>query len=89
MKTMQLPGVADYDSHMEMHTSTVNIVISLAREYQKYISEPTWAHDLLDHGKDRKIASKHKCTKREYHTQDIKYVPHTSVKMSCATTQLP
>ena len=59
-----------------MHTD-----ISLAREFQKNISEPTQAHGLLDHGKDRKRANKEKWTERKYHFQDIKYVSHTSVTM--------
>ena len=31
MKTVQVPGTAAYDSHMEMNTSTVKIDIILAR----------------------------------------------------------
>ena len=41
----------------------------------------------MDHIKDRKCESKRKCTDIEYHVQDIKYVSHISVKMSCITTQ--
>ena len=37
--TVQLTGAAYHYSHMEIHTSTVNTEISLAREFQKYISE--------------------------------------------------
>ena len=73
---MQLIGAAYYDSQMEIHTSTANIDVSLARESQKYISDPTWSHDLLDNGKDRKCASKQKCTEIEYCVQYSKDVPH-------------
>ena len=66
-----------------------NTDICLSRGFQKHISDPTRAHGLLDHGKDRKCADKRKWTDREYHVQYRKYVPHTSVKMSCATTQFP
>ena len=52
MKTVQLPGTADYGSQMEMHTSTAYTVISLAREFQKHLSDPTLAHGLLDHVKN-------------------------------------
>ena len=39
--TVQLTGVADYNSQMAMHTSTANIDISLEREFQKHISDIT------------------------------------------------
>ena len=74
---------------MEIHTSTVNTDISLSREFQRYISDPTRANGLLDHGKDPKCDSKRKWTEPEYHVQYSKYVPHTSVKILCATTQSP
>ena len=69
MRTVKLPGAEDYDSHMEMHTSTTNTDISLARESQKHISDPTRAHDLLDHGNDRNFSSNGKWTECEYHSQ--------------------
>ena len=50
MPTVRLRGAADYDSQ----TSTANTDISLAREFQKHISDPTRAHILLNHGKDIK-----------------------------------
>ena len=58
MTTVQLPGVAAYDSQMVMHTSTTNTYISLAWKFKKNLSDPTRAHGLLDHGKDRKHSSK-------------------------------
>ena len=69
MITVKLPGAGAYDSHMEMYTSTVNTDISLAKKFQKHISEPTREHDLLDHGKDRKHSSKCKWTECEYYSQ--------------------
>ena len=59
MKTVQLPDAADYDSHMEIYTSTANTDIGLARELQK-LSYPTQAHGLLDNGNNIKHASKRK-----------------------------
>ena len=50
--TVQLHVSAYYDSQMVMNTSTTNTDISLAREFQKHLSEPTRSHGLLDHGKD-------------------------------------
>ena len=57
MTTVHLPGVEDYDSQIEIHNSTANKDISLARELKKHISDPTRAHVLLDHNKDRKHTS--------------------------------
>ena len=74
---------------MSIHTSTANTGISLAREFQKHISDPKQAHGLFDHCKDRKCASKWKWTDHEYRLQKIKEVPYISVIMSCATTQFP
>ena len=53
----------------------------------KNILDPTWAHRFLYHGKERKHYSKRKWTDRGYRVQDRKDVPHTSVKILCATTQ--
>ena len=36
MDTMKLYGASAYDSHMAMHTSTVNTDISLAREFKNF-----------------------------------------------------
>ena len=60
MKNVQLPGAEAYESQMEIHTSTANTEISLARKFQKHLSDPTQAHGLLYHGKGRKFASKRK-----------------------------
>ena len=51
-------------------------------------SDPTPAHGLLDHVKDRKASIKWKWNERDYNSQERKYVPPTSVKISCDTTQL-
>ena len=67
--TVQLPGAETYESQMVIHTSTSRTDTSLARELQKHLSNPTRSHDLLDHGKDRKRASKRKWNDREYHVQ--------------------
>ena len=58
--TVKLPGAEDYDSHMAMHTSTAKTDTSLAREFQKNISYPTWVHGLLNHGKYIKRGIKQK-----------------------------
>ena len=74
--TVKLPGALDYESHMVIHTSTTNKCISLAKEFQKHLSDPTKAHGLLDHCKDIKCDSKRKCNDWQYHVQEIKYVSH-------------
>ena len=89
MKTVQLPSAPAYYSQIVIHTSTSNTDISLARKFQKHPSDPTCTHGLLDHSKDRKLASKQKWNEREYLVQDRKYVSHILVKMSCTTTQFP
>ena len=89
MTNVKLPSAAADDLHMVIHTSTRNKDIRLAREFQKYISEPTRAHGLLDHDKDRKCYSKQKWAECAYHFQGIKDVSYISVNMSCATTEFP
>ena len=63
--------------------------ISLAREFQKHLSEPTHAHVLIDHGKDSKRSSKLKWTEREYHVQDRTYVQHQLVKIFICFNAVP
>ena len=89
MKNVQLPGASSYDSEMAMHTSTSNIDISLSRGFQKHLSDPTLAHGLLDHGKDRFFFSKRNWNERDYHFRVIKDISYISVKMLCATTHFP
>ena len=40
MENVQLPGAYGYDTQIKMHTSTQKYNISLAREFQKHLSEP-------------------------------------------------
>ena len=54
MTNKRLPGAAAYDSQMAMNTSTENIDISLASEFQKHLSYPAHTNVVIDHGKDRK-----------------------------------
>ena len=89
MTDLQLPGGATYDSQREMHTSTLNMDISLAREFQKRLSDPTPAYGLMDHVKYRKRSSKLNWTDLEYRVMYSKDVPHTSVKNPCAKNRFP
>ena len=47
VKTVQLPGTATNDSQMFIHAAMNNTDISLARVFQKHLSDPTHSHGLL------------------------------------------
>ena len=47
-----------------------NTDISLARVFQKRLSDPTRTYGFIDNGKDRKRASKREWMEREYHVQE-------------------
>ena len=81
MTTMQLPGTSTNDSQIVIHATTSNAETNVARVFQNNnISDPTLAHELIDHGKDRKQSSNSKWMEREYHVQVNKYVQHKSVQ---------
>ena len=86
---VQLPGSAAYDTHMYIHTSTVNKYISLEKGFQKNLSDPSRKNVVLDKGKYVKRASQRKWTECDYHVQDSKDMSHTSVKFLCATILSP
>ena len=48
------------NSQMIMNTSMIITDISIARVFQKYITDSTRSHGLIDHGKYRTRASKRK-----------------------------
>ena len=56
------PNTLKNNSQMVMHTSTENSDISLAKASEKLILDPSCAHGLINHGKERKRASKRKLT---------------------------
>ena len=57
IKTVQIPGAPVYDTHMEMHTSTVNKYISLAREFHKKRLNPSHKTGVMYQGNYRKQVS--------------------------------
>ena len=77
MKTVQLTGEATNYSQIVIHTSMSNIYISLAREFQKHLSDPTRAHGFIFNGKYRKRDSNDKWTEHEYHVQ-YRYMYNTN-----------
>ena len=54
MANVQLPGAVTKDSQMVMHTEMSNTDISLEGVFQKHLSDPTYAHGLIYHVKDRR-----------------------------------
>ena len=54
MANGKLLGVAGYDTHMEMNTSTPKYDISIAREPQKHISGPSRENGVIYQVKYRK-----------------------------------
>ena len=48
---VQLPDAEEYDTQMVINTSTVNTDISLAREFQKNIFDPSRKNGVMDQGK--------------------------------------
>ena len=74
MTKLKLPGTAEYDSNIAMYTSTLNIDIIIARQFQKIISDSTYKNGVIDKVNDKKLPSKLKWTYIEYHVQDIKDV---------------
>ena len=70
-----------------MHSCTQKKDVSLAKEFQKNLSNYDREHVVIDQGKDRKIASKRKWTDREYHVQDNGDAAQKDVKMYCDTNQ--
>ena len=70
-----------------MHYFTQNNDVSLAKQFQKYLSKEHLKHGVIDQVKYRKRASKIKWTDIEYHVQDGADVAHKNVKIYCNTNQ--
>ena len=89
MCNVQLPVSKKIYSNILMHYCTQNNDVSLAKEFQKYISKEHHKHGVIDQVKYRKRASKIKWTDIEYHVQDNSDVAHKYMKMYCDTNQFP
>ena len=88
MITLLLPCKATHEKHMSMNTSTVKKYIIIAREFQKHPLDRSHKNGVMDQGNDQKWNSKQNQTECDYHFQYIKDVSHTTVNISCSTTQL-
>ena len=70
MTLVQLNGASGYYKQMAIHISTVNKDISLARELQKHLLEPSRKNVVIVQGKYRKRAIQLKWDVSEYYVQD-------------------
>ena len=89
MSNVQLPVSKIFDSQIMMHSCTHKNGVSLAKQFQKNISDEYRKHEVIYQGKYIKRASKRKCTGIEYRVQDNSDVAHKDVKMYCDTNQFP
>ena len=67
MSTVKLRRSKIFEKKIRMHSCTQKKDVSLAKEFQKHISNDDPKHGFIDQGKDIKRASKIKWTYREYH----------------------
>ena len=51
MTKVQLPGSKGYEKQMEMHTNTQKEDISIARDFQKHLSNTARKNGVIDQGK--------------------------------------
>ena len=63
--------------------------VSLAKEFQKYLSKDDRKNGFTDQVIYREISSKRKWTDREHHVQDNANVAQKYLKIYCDTNQLP
>ena len=54
MLTMELTGAKRYEKNMVIHTGTCTSDVSLAREFQKHLSNAARNHGVIDQGKYKK-----------------------------------
>ena len=64
MSTVQLTLSKTFDSQIIMHSCTHKKDVSLAKEFQKYLSKEHHKHRVIDQVKYRERSSKIKCTDR-------------------------
>ena len=71
-----------------MHTGTQKYDVSLAKEFQEYLTKNHQKYGVIDQGKYTKIMER-KWTDIQYHVKDNTYSKHKDVEMYCNTNQLP
>ena len=58
MSTVKLNGSNRFDSHMQMHTCTQKYDVSLAKEFQHYLTKEHRKNGVFDQGKNKKYSLK-------------------------------
>ena len=84
MSTVKLPGSKIFEKQILMHSCTPKKDVSLAKEFQKHLSNDYRKHGVIYQGKDRKRASKRKCTDREWHLQAL----YVSINVYCSNSRI-
>ena len=85
MSTVQLPGSKIFDSLMQMHTGNQKYVVSLAKEFQHYLTKEHCQKGIIDQGKLKTM--ERKWTDIQYHVQYNADVEHQDVRMYCNKNQ--
>ena len=88
MATVQLPDSKRFDNQIAAHTAIQNTYVNLAQEFQKYLSNESRKHFVINHGKHKKVKLK-KWKNRQYRVLHNKHVNHQDVKIYCVTKQFP
>ena len=87
MANMKCTGSKGYYNQMSMQTTTKKEDLSIAKYFQKHLSNTKWKNVVIDQGKYKGLASRQKCNDREYHVQYNSDVDHRCVKMIFNSTQ--
>ena len=74
---------------MQIHTGTQKDDVSLAKEFQQFLTKNHSKNGDIDQGKSKKWFIGRKWTDRQYHVQDNADIEHKDVKMYCNTSQFP
>ena len=72
-----------------MNTGTQKDNVSLAKEFQHFLTREHRKIGDIDQGKYKKLFMEIKWTDRQYHVQDNADVSHQNVRIDCNTNQFP
>ena len=84
--TVQLTSEKGYEKKVLMHNGDRTHDVSLARKFQKHLSNSAYKHGVIDQ-ENTKRERKQKWTEREYPVQYYADVKHKYVKMFCNKNQ--
>ena len=74
---------------MQMHTGNQKDDVSLAKEFQHYLTKEQRKNGVIDQGKHKKTFMEIKWTDRQYHVQDNADVAQQEVRMYYNKNQFP